>query len=85
MNEHEIPIGFDEVPPEEANQFPVYNDVPKSICPPRTNGGWIRALDNHQLAKWLAETAACIAERRKPGLWTEEAFLNWLNQPNQKG
>ena len=87
MNDKEIPIGFDETPPEApevvtgAQAVPCCDHVPRTICPPLTNGGRIRSMDNHQLAAFLADTDM-------NDVWdlgdNVDAWLEWLNQPVQE-
>ena len=75
-DEADAPIGFDETPPEESGSaFPCRDHAPRTICPALTNGGRLRAMDNHQLAAWLEEFAW------NPNAGDADALFQWLNQP----
>ena len=78
-DEADAPIGFDETPPDpqetDVHAFPCYDHIPRTICPPQTNGGRIRAMDNHQMARFL------VSINHTPAPWTEEQYFEWLNQP----
>ena len=73
----DAPIGFDETPPgteeRSVHAFSCYDHVPRTIVPPLTNGGRIRSMDNHQLAKWLS----AFSHTAK----SEDDVFVWLNQP----
>ena len=80
--DNDAPIGFDETPPESAvggHAFPCRDHAPRTICPALTNGGRLRAMDNHQLAEWLAEFA------RNPKAGDANALFQWLNEPCESG
>ena len=80
--DNDAPIGFDETPPESAvggHAFPCRDHAPRTICPALTNGGRLRAMDNHQLAEWLAEFA------RNPKEGDADALFQWLNEPCESG
>ena len=49
--------------------------LPWTICPALTNGGVIRTMDNHQLAK-LAVRISSLAPM------TEEQYFKWLEEPS---
>ena len=79
-DEADAPIGFDETPPEElGSAFPCRDHAPRTICPALTNGRRLRAMDNHQLAEWLAEFA------RNPKEGDADALFQWLNEPCESG
>ena len=76
--DNDAPIGFDETPPESAvggHAFPCRDHAPRTICPALTNGGRLRAMDNHQFAEWLEDFSWCPAVR-----YTDD-ILKWLGQP----
>lgn len=78
-DEADAPIGFDETPPEESGSaFPCRDHAPRTICPALTNGGAIRAMDNHQLAAWLAQQHKNTANR---DAWSEDEYFRWLGNP----
>ena len=58
--------------------FPCYDHVPRTIVVPLTNGGMLRSMDNHQLAKWLAEEASASEAH---GAKTEADYLETLGKP----
>ena len=84
-DEMDAPIGFDETLPEESESvvgvhaFPCRDHAPRTICPALTNGGRLRAMDNHQLAEWLEEFA------RNPNARDADVLFMWLNQPYGNG
>lgn len=61
--------------------FPCYDHDPMTTRPPLTNGGTIRAMDNHQLSEWLAELAGTISEQGAAGQWGPDEFFRWLSEP----
>ena len=63
-----------------ASAFPCYDHIPRTIVPPLTNGGMLRSMDNHQLAKWLAQEALSA---ETSGAKTEEDYLEMLGRPVQ--
>ena len=80
--DNDAPIGFDETPPESAvsvHTFPCRDHIPRTIRPALTNGGRLRAMDNHQIAKWLEGFA------RNPNARDANALFLWLNQPYGSG
>ena len=65
-----------------ASAFPRYDHVPRTIVPPLTNGGMLRSMDNHRLAKWLREAMYSAA---RCGELSEEEYFRWLDVPNVFG
>ena len=82
--ESDAPIGFNDTPPETpeivtgAHAFPCYDHVPRTICPPLTVGVAIRAMENHQLARFLS---AEVVAGAMLGTFTEKGYFDWLNRP----
>ena len=66
---------------EAEHAIPCRDISPVTVAPAVTNGGALRSMDNHALAQWLAETAACLAERSGKDHWTEADFFKWLCEP----
>lgn len=76
--ELDAPIGFDKTPPESAvgvHALSCRDILPRAICPPLTNGGAIRTMDNRQLAQ-LAVRIASV------GPLTEDEYFKWLGEPS---
>ena len=80
--EADAPIGFDETPPDTemfptsvsgASAFSCRDQIPRTIVPAQTNGGRIRSMDNHQLAKWLSDFSYIVR--------SVDSVFDWLNQP----
>ena len=75
-----MPPGADKIE-TGAHAFPCYDHVPKTIRSPLTNGGTLRAMDNHQLAEWLAKLTEGISAQEGVGSWGTQEFFNWLSEP----
>ena len=80
--EADAPIGFDETPPDTemlptsmsgASAVSCRDHLPRTIAPEQTNGGRIRSMDNHQLAKWLSDFSFIVR--------SADYVFDWLNQP----
>lgn len=88
--EADAPIGFDETPPDTemlptsvsgASAFSCYDHTPRTIVPPLTNGGTLRAMDNRELADWLSTLAENIVNQEPTSRWGRREFFNWLSEP----
>lgn len=54
-------------------------DAPRTIVPPMTNGGKLRAMNNDELATWLAQE---FGNTKRRGAWSEKEYFRWLNNPS---